>query len=150
MKQLVILCLPSNALTPKNGGGSGKNVFYNLLRYTTPLTHQKPGSQTKFDEKFFQSWNGQRIFGISDVPKNFDFAFLKEPSTGSFIWKKLFKDEVEVSGRRCPKIYSANKLFIQKLQMAVLRRRIIPIEFTNFFTQVRLRCSFFGCHFPKG
>ena len=37
--------------------------------------------------------------GISDVPKNFDYSFLKEASTGTFILKKLFKDEVRALGR---------------------------------------------------
>ncbi|WP_282459953.1 hypothetical protein, partial [Mycoplasmopsis arginini] len=31
-----------------------------------------------------------------------------------------------------------------------LRRRIIPIEFTNFFTQVGGLDVHFGCHFPNG
>jgi hypothetical protein len=143
-----IIVLTEQCADPKNGGGSGKNVFCNLLRYTTTYT-SKPGSQTKFDEKFFQSWNGQRIFGISDVPKNFDFAFLKEPSTGSFIWKKLFKDEVEVSVEDAPK-FIVQTNFSYEVTDGGLRRRIIPIEFTNFFTQVGGLDVHFGCHFPKG
>lgn len=143
-----IIVLTEECADPKNGGGSGKNVFCNLLRYTTTYT-SKPGSQTKFDEKFFQSWNGQRIFGISDVPKNFDFAFLKEPSTGSFIWKKLFKDEVEVSVEDAPK-FIVQTNFSYEVTDGGLRRRIIPIEFTNFFTQAGGLDVHFGCHFPKG
>lgn len=73
-----IIVLIERCADPKQGGGSGKNVFCDLLGYTTTYT-SKPGVQTKFDEKFFQSWNGEKIFGISDVPKNFDFSFLKEP-----------------------------------------------------------------------
>ncbi len=143
-----IIVLTEQCADPKNGGGSGKNVFCNLLKYTTTYT-SKPGSQTKFDEKFFQSWNGQRIFGISDVPKNFDFAFLKEPSTGSFIWKKLFKDEVEVSVEDAPK-FIVQTNFSYEISDGGLRRRIIPIEFTNFFTQAGGLDAHFGCHFPKG
>ena len=143
-----IVVLTEQCADPKNGGGSGKNVFCNLFKYTTTYT-SKPGSQTKFDEKFFQSWNGQRIFGVSDVPKNFDFAFLKEPSTGSFIWKKLFKDEVEVSVEDAPK-FIVQTNFSYEVTDGGLRRRIIPIEFTNFFTQAGGLDVHFGCHFPKG
>jgi hypothetical protein len=143
-----IIVLTEQCLDPKNGGGSGKNVFCNLLKHTTTYT-SKPGAQTKFDEKFFQSWNGQKIFGISDVPKNFDFSFLKEPSTGSFIWKKLFKDEIEVATEDAPK-FIVQTNFSYEVTDGGLRRRIIPIEFTNFFTLCGGLDVHFGCHFPKG
>lgn len=143
-----IIVLTEECQDPKQGGGSGKNVFCNLLSYITTYT-SKPGSQAKFDEKFFQSWNGQRIFGISDVPKNFDFSFLKEPSTGSFIWKKLFKDEVEVKTSDAPK-FIVQTNFSYEFSDGGLRRRIIPIEFTNFFTLKGGLDVYFGCHFPGG
>ena len=143
-----IIVLTEQCADPKNGGGSGKNVFCNLLKQTTTYT-SKPGAQTKFDEKFFQSWNGQKIFGISDVPKNFDFSFLKEPSTGSFIWKKLFKDEIEVATEDAPK-FIVQTNFSYEVTDGGLRRRIIPIEFTNFFTLAGGLDVHFGCHFPKG
>lgn len=143
-----IIVLTEQCENPKDGGGSGKNVFSSLLRLTTTYT-SKPGSQTKFDEKFFQSWNGQKIFCISDVPKNFDFAFLKEPSTGSFIWKKLFKDEVEISNEEAPK-FLVQTNFSYEISDGGLKRRIIPIEFNNFFTNVGGLDVYFGCHFPKG
>lgn len=143
-----IIVLTEQCQDPKQGGGSGKNVFCNLLSNVTTYT-SKPGSQAKFDEKFFQSWNGQRIFCISDVPKNFDFAFLKEPSTGSFIWKKLFKDEVEIKNSEAPK-FVVQTNFSYEISDGGLRRRIIPIEFTNFFTQKGGLDIYFKCHFPAG
>lgn len=143
-----IIVLTEQCQDPKSGGGSGKNVFCNLLSYTTTYT-SKPGSQAKFDEKFFQSWNGQRIFGISDVPRNFDFSFLKEPSTGSFIWKKLFKDEIEIKNAEAPK-FIVQTNFSYEVTDGGLRRRIIPIEFTNYFTQRGGLDVHFGCHFPGG
>ncbi|MDO6575286.1 hypothetical protein, partial [Staphylococcus pasteuri_A] len=60
---------------------------------------------------------------------------MKEPSTGSFIWKKLFKDEIEVSVKDAPK-FIVQTNFSYEVTDGGLRRRIIPIEFTNFFTQV--------------
>lgn len=128
-----IIVLTESCPDPKNGGGSGKNLFCNLLKLTTSYT-SKPGSQTKFDEKFFQSWNRQRIFAISDVPKNFDFLFLKEPATGVFIWKKLFKDEVEIPVEDGPKFIVQTNYSYEILDGG-LKRRIIPIEFGNFFTE---------------
>lgn len=143
-----IIVLTETCPNPKDGGGTGKNVFCNLLQYSTTY-HSKNGSQVKFDEKFFQSWNGQRIMGISDVPKNFPYEFLKEPSTGTFILKKLFKDEVEIPCEDGPKFVIQTN-FSFEVTDGGLNRRIIPIEFTDFFTKAGGLDTYFGCHFPKG
>ncbi|WPU91830.1 bifunctional DNA primase/polymerase [Mucilaginibacter sabulilitoris] len=47
-----IIVLTEQCPDPKQGGGSGKNVFCNLLKLTTTYT-SKPGAQAKFDEKLF-------------------------------------------------------------------------------------------------
>ncbi len=143
-----IIVLTEQCPDPNDGGGSGKNVFCNLLSHTTTY-HSKNGAQCKFDEKFFQSWNGQRIMCISDVPKNFPFAFLKEPSTGTFILKKLYKDEVEVPVEDGPK-FMIQTNFSYEVSDGGLKRRIIPIEFTDFFTKAGGIDTYFGCHFPSG
>ena len=143
-----IIVLTEQCPNPKDGGGSGKNVFCNLLSNTTTY-HSKNGTQAKFDEKFFQSWSGQRIMGISDVPKNFPYEFLKEPSTGTFILKKLFKDEVEIPVEDGPK-FIVQTNFSYEITDGGLNRRIIPIEFTDFFTKAGGLDAHYGCHFPKG
>ena len=143
-----IIVLTEQCPNPKDGGGSGKNVFCNLLTHTTTY-HSKNGTQAKFDEKFFQSWSGQRIMGISDVPKNFPYEFLKEPSTGTFILKKLFKDEVEIPVEDGPK-FIVQTNFSYEITDGGLNRRIIPIEFTDFFTKSGGLDAHFGCHFPNG
>jgi len=143
-----IIVLTETCADPKQGGGSGKNVFCNLLKLTTSYT-SKPGAQTKFDEKFFQSWNKQRIFAISDVSKHFDFMFLKEPSTGVFILKKLFKDEVEIPVEDGPKfIVQTNYSF--EVSDGGLARRIKNIEFTEFFTKAGGLDVHYNKHFPDG
>lgn len=143
-----IIVLTEQCPDPKDGGGSGKNLFCNLLSHSTSY-HSKNGAQIKFDEKFFQSWNGQRIMGISDVPKNFPFEFLKEPSTGTFILKKLFKDEVEIPVQDGPKFVIQTN-YSYEISDGGLRRRIIPVEFTDFFTKAGGIDQHFGCHFPTG
>lgn len=143
-----IIVLTEQCPDPKDGGGSGKNLFCNLLNYSTSY-HSKNGAQVKFDEKFFQSWNGQRIMGISDAPKAFRFDFLKEPSTGTFILKKLYKDEVEIPVQDGPK-FIVQTNFSYKVSDGGLRRRIIPIEFTDFFTKAGGIDVYFGKHFPTG
>lgn len=143
-----IIVLTEQCPDPKDGGGSGKNLFCNLLSNTTTYC-SKNGKQLKFDEKFFQSWSGQRIMGISDVPKNFDFEFLKEPSTGTFILKKLFKDEVEIPVSEGPK-FIVQTNFSYECTDGGLKRRIMPIEFTDFFTRSGGVDVHYGMHFPKG
>lgn len=143
-----IIVLTEQCPDPRDGGGSGKNMFGNLLRYTTTYV-SKAGSQTKFDEKFFQVWKGERVFAISDVPKHFDFAFLKEPATGSGVLKKLFKDEEVIPVEDMPK-FMVQTNFSYEISDGGLKRRIIPIEFTDFFTQAGGIDVHFGCHFPLG
>lgn len=133
---------------PKEGGGSGKNVFCNLLRLTTTYS-SSPGSQSKFDEKFFQSWNGERVFGINDLPKNFDFANFKEAASGTIKVKKLFKDERNIDVEDTPKlIFQTNFSYV--ITDGGVKRRVIPIEFTDFFTRCGGLDLHFGVHFPKG
>lgn len=143
-----IIVLTEKCPDPMDGGGSGKNIFCNLLSHTTSFT-SKNGSQLNFDEKFFQSWNYQRIMAINDVRKEFDFSFLKEPSTGSFILKKLYKDEVEIPVEDGPKFIIQTN-FSYDVTDGGLKRRIIPIEFSDFFTKCGGVDVHFGCHFPKG
>lgn len=144
-----IIVLTERCEDPSDGGGAGKNVFSELLKYTTSFL-SKPGSQVKYDEKFLQSWNFQKIFCLSDVPKNFDFSFLKELSTGTGLMKKLFKDEQEINSSDMPKyLVSTNYSF--KITDGGLKRRIRQIEFTDFFTKTGGVNKYFdGIFFPDG
>lgn len=143
-----IIILTEQCQDAKQGGGSGKNIFSSLFSHTTTVK-SIPGSQISYDAKFMQSWNRERLFVISDVPKKFDYMFLKEPSTGSAILKKLFKDEVVISVEdMCKFIVNTNYSF--EVTDGGLRRRLIPIEFTDFFTRCGGVDVHFGCHFPKG
>lgn len=117
---------------PKNGGGSGKNVFTSLIAGITSLKDVS-GSQVQMNEKFYQAWNGERIFSISDVSKRFDFSFLKNLSTGTGIIKKLFKDERSLSADKLPKLIISTN-YSYEIKDGGLKRRLTPIEFTDFFT----------------
>ena len=143
-----IIVLVEQCENPEDGGGSGKNVFCNLFRHTTTITN-KPGAQVKYDEKFLQSWNGERIYCLSDVPRNFDYAFLKDLSSNDAIIKKLFKNEQTVAVEQMPKFIIQTN-FSYEVSDGGLRRRIIPIEFTDFFTRAGGIDVHFGCHFPRG
>jgi hypothetical protein len=133
---------------PKQGGGSGKNIFANLFAYATTIK-SLPGEQVRYDAAFMQSWDGQRIFCISDAPKNFNFIFLKELSTGTGIHKKLWKDERVVPVTEMPKMVVLTN-YSYEVKDGGLRRRIIPLEFTDFFTKCGGVDVHFGCHFPNG
>lgn len=143
-----IVVLTEECQDAKQGGGSGKNIFSNLFSYTTTVK-SIPGSQISYDAKFMQSWNRERLFVISDVPKRFNFMFLKEPSTGSAILKKLFKDEIVIGVEdMCKFVINTNYSF--EVSDGGLRRRLIPIEFTDYFTKKGGVDVEFGVHFPKG
>lgn len=117
---------------PKKGGGSGKNVLTSLLGLLNSL-HEVPASQLKFTGEFFQSWNGQRIMAVSDLPKRFDFSFLKNISSNSAIIKKLYKDEFVVASDKLPKILLQSNFSVD-ISDGGIKRRIRVCEFTDFFT----------------
>lgn len=143
-----IIVLTEQCEDPLDGGGAGKNVFSELFKYTTSFI-SKPGSLVKYDEKFMQSWNWHKIYCISDAPKNFNFSFLKELSTGTGLMKKLFKDEQEISSDDMPKFLIQTN-FSYQVTDGGLRRRIKQIEFTDFFTLAGGLDVHFNAHFPKG
>lgn len=143
-----IITLTESCPDPKGGGGSGKNIFGNLLRQMTTVC-TVAGSQIQFNEKFLQAWNNERIFFIADVPKKFDFEYMKEMSTGYGTLKKLFKDERTIAPQDMPKLL-INTNFSFDASDGGLKRRIIPVEFTNFFTACGGVDVHYGCMFPSG
>lgn len=143
-----IIVLTESCPDPRQGGGSGKNIFSSSFQQTT--TYKSiPGSQVKYDEKFMNAWGGERIFAVSDVPKRFDFSFLKELSTGTGILKKLFKDEVAIPVEDMPKFIIQSNFSFETTDGG-LKRRIIPLEFGDYFTRTGGVDVHFGIHFPNG
>jgi hypothetical protein len=143
-----IIVLTEKCLDPKDGGGSGKNLFCSLLGNTTTYV-SKPGSDSKFDANFFQVWQGEKIFCISDVDKDFKFSFLKEPSSGNLLWKRLFKNQEVINPSDTPKLVVLTNYSFEIIDGG-LKRRIIGLEFTNYFTNVGgVDVHFEGKHFPN-
>jgi hypothetical protein len=127
-----IIVLSEMVPDPKDGGGSGKNVFGNMLRNTITVS-TVPGSMIQFNEKFFQPWNGQRVYFLADIPKKIDWLFLKEMATGNGLLKKLYKDEQEIDSKdMCKLLLNTNYSYDDA--DGGLKRRIIPIEFSNYYT----------------
>jgi len=117
---------------PRKGGGSGKNIFGNILREMTSVC-TVPGAMVQFNEKFLQAWNNQRVFFLADIPKKVDWPFLKEQTTGYGLLKKLYKNEEEVNPCDMPKIL-INTNYSYEDADGGLKRRIRPVEFTEFYT----------------
>lgn len=127
-----IIVLTEIVPDPKDGGGSGKNIFGNILKSTTTVC-TVPGSMVQFNEKFLQPWNFQSVYFLADIPKKIDWSFLKEMATGSGILKKLYKNEQSIESGDMPKLL-LNTNFSFDDADGGLKRRIIPIEFTSFYT----------------
>ena len=132
---------------PEEGGGSGKNLFCNLLAHATSFVN-KNCAGVKYNEKFWQMWTGQRIVALSDLPKNFDFGFIKEAATGSILHKRLFKDEVEIPVERTPKIVCQTNYSVENVDGGI-RRRIRLLEFTDFYTKTGGIDEHHKKHFPE-
>lgn len=132
-----IITLVEQCANPLQGGGSGKNLFCELLKYTTTYNSTAAGQKRNFDgTMLLQAWNGEKVYALSDVKKDFDFEMLKEPSSGKAIWKKLFKDERNLDVREVPKFIVLTN-FSYEITDGGLDRRIIAIEFTDFFTKIK-------------
>lgn len=143
-----IITLTEKVPDPKQGGGSGKNVFMSLLSLLTSVCNTN-GSQLQYDERFFQSWNMERLMVLSDVPRSFSFTFLKEAASGSIKWRRLFKNPIDVPVWNTPKIVVLTNYSYEVTDGGV-RRRVIPLEFSDYFTRKGGVDTVFGCHFPKG
>lgn len=117
---------------PEDGGGSGKNLFCTLLKEVTTGTGIS-GDQVKKDETFLQSWKGERMFIISDLPEHFDLKFLKQAATGSISVKHLYKDIREIPIGDMPKIICQTN-YSYDCSDGGLKRRLRGIEFSSIFT----------------
>lgn len=129
-----MIMLTESCPNPKQGGGTGKNIFTNLIGSATSLKNIA-GSQVQLNEKFLQAWNYERVMAVHDLPKRFNIGFFKELSSGSGTLKKLFHDEESLPSSMMPKfVFTTN--FSYDDSDGGIKRRLIPVEFSNFFTKV--------------
>jgi hypothetical protein len=141
-----IVVLTEVVENPKDGGGSGKSLFCKMLKHITTF-RSVPGSQVKYDTSLLQTWNGEKVFCMGDLPKKFDYMFFKDLTDNDGVVKKLFKDERTVSVKEMPKfIASTNYSF--DVSDGGLERRIRAIEFKPFFTLAGGVSEYFGKMFP--
>jgi len=131
----------------EDGGGYGKNIFWNLLSLTTTFK-SIPGSQVTFSKDLLQSWDKQRIFSISDLPKDFNLEFFKDIITGNAVVNKKFINEFEVAIEDMPKLGgSSNHTY--PIKDGGLKRRIIYVELGDFFKVKKGVDKYYGKMFPK-
>lgn len=142
------LILTETVLNPKDGGGSGKNLFSSLVGMMTTIHHQS-GSQIKTDNTYFQAWNGSRLMVVSDIPKKFDFEKLKNIFSNSATIKKLYKNEVTLAIQYLPKnVFDTNYSF--DIADGGVKRRLRFVEFSDFFTRAGgVAAHFDGKRFPR-
>lgn len=142
------LILTETVLNPKDGGGSGKNLFSSLVGMMTTIHHQS-GSQIKTDNTYFQAWNGSRLMVVSDIPKKFDFEKLKNTFSNSATIKKLYKNEITLAIQYLPKnVFDTNYSF--DIADGGVKRRLRFVEFSDFFTRSGgVAAHFDGKRFPR-
>src|SRR5690606_33198217 len=128
-----IIGLTEECENPKNGGGAGKNLFMNLLGNLISIK-SVPGEQVKLDERFLQQWDGERVYSLSDVPKRFNYMFLKELITGAGTNKKLWSNIQVIEPEDMPK-FAFYTNFSFSITDGALARRGRTIEFTDLFTR---------------
>lgn len=127
-----LIVLTERVVDPKDGGGSGKNIFGNILSGTTTIK-TVPGSSIKFDDKFLAPWNNERIYFLADIPKKIDWLFLKEMVTGAGYTNKKYIAETDVPSEDMPKLLLNTNYSYDDVDGG-LKRRIRQVEFTDFYT----------------
>lgn len=127
-----IVVLTEKVPDPKDGGGSGKNIFGNMLGQNTTIK-TVPGSSVKFDDRFFAAWNFERIYFLADIPRKIDWPFLKEMATGTGYVNKKYVAEFSVDTEDMPKIL-LNTNFSFDDSDGGLKRRIRALEFSPYYT----------------
>jgi hypothetical protein len=132
---------------PEDGGGSGKNIFCNLFEQTTTYK-PTPASMIRKDNNLLQSWDGQRVFCLGDIPKNFDLIFFKDIITGNAVVNKKYINEYSISIEDMPKIIGSSNYSFDDTDPGI-KRRVRAIEFTDFFTKCGGVKKHFGKMFPK-
>lgn len=125
------IILTEKCLNEKQGGGFGKNIFFDLFNLTCSVIDTS-ASIIKPDNTLLQIWEGQKLFIFQDMPKKFDLSPYKNMINGTAPMKKLFKNIEIIPIEDCPK-YCGTTNFSYDASDGGLGRRIRQIELTNFY-----------------
>jgi len=128
-----LIVLTEKTIDPKDGGGSGKNIFGNILSDSISVK-TVPGSSIKFDDKFLAAWNYERIYFLADIPKKIDWLFLKEMVSGTGYVNKKYVAEFDVPVEEMPKLLLNTNYSYDDVDGG-LKRRIRQLEFTDYYTK---------------
>ncbi|MEO5948426.1 MAG: hypothetical protein ABIP79_16535 [Chitinophagaceae bacterium] len=134
---------------PKDGGGSGKNIFWKLFGLTTSFK-SVAASMIRKDTQFLQSWKFEKVFIMADMPKGFDLVFFKDMIDQGAVVKKLYKDEFDVEIADMAKFGASSNFSVDDSDPGI-KRRLRLIEFTDFYTKVDggVKTYHEGKMFPK-
>lgn len=117
---------------PTDGGGSGKNIFWNLFSLITTFK-STPASMINLNNNLLQSWDGQRIFCLSDMPKGFDIIFFKDIITGNATVNKKYINEYSIDISDMCKLGASSNYSFDDADPGV-RRRVRQLEFGDYYT----------------
>ena len=131
----------------KDGGGSGKNIFWKLFGQITSFK-STAASMIKKDNQFLQSWNGERVFVMADLPKGFDLIFFKDMITDGAVVRKLYKDEYNVDVSEMAKLGVSTNYSFDDSDPGI-KRRLRIIEFNDYYTKNGGVKKVHGKMFPK-
>jgi len=131
----------------RQGGGTGKNVLFEMLSHSISY-YLYPGSQcSDVDEDTFQGWRNQKLFVISDPNKRFDWKTLKQAADGDITVHRMYKDRMVLGYNETPKFVVVTNYAV-RIDDGGVKRRVINLEFTDFFKKVGGVNGYFKGIFP--
>lgn len=131
----------------KDGGRCGKNIFWKLFSCITTFK-STAASMIKKDNQLLQSWNGERIFCLSDIPKNFELIFFKDMITDGAVVRKLYANEFVVSVHDMAKLGGSSNYTFDDSDPGV-KGRLRLVEFTSYYKELGGVKAATGKMFPK-
>lgn len=115
----------------KEGGGTGKGVTASMLHYWTPACVVQGETIAKDFSLLLQTWNGERIVAIDDLTKYGFLNQFKSSVSKGMMWKRLFKDIVQLTLEESPKIILDGQFGMDFFTDGGVKRRAIMLPFSG-------------------
>lgn len=131
----------------KLGGGSGKGLFCQLLGLWTPVK-TVDGDMINKKDLLLQSWSGERILHLNDLPKKVNLGALKALATEGTERKVLWKNITTVDPSEMPKILLSGQFGLNLFDDGGIKRRVEILPFTDYFNVDRTPIDVYGGKLP--
>lgn len=131
------------------GGGSGKGVFCQLLDNWVRVLTVDADRKVLKKEELLQSWTGEEVVHMNDVPRRFNLSLLKGISTDGMQRKRLWKNLENIPPEKMPKFVMSGQWGQNVFDDGGVKRRMYLVSFTSYFNHKRRVMDEYGGMLPN-